>query len=73
MFIFFVNKPISVFFYLLALPFIFLLVINGNFEPIVSFLTGVFSFSVWYFLVLIRYYVFSSEEIIFLGSENESV
>ena len=63
MFIFFVNKPITIVPYLLGL---FLCIFIGSFgiEPFVMPIFNIINFSYWYTGLLIRYYILCGEETI---------
>ena len=70
MFMFFVNKPASIYPYLVAF-FVSLLwslkiwTWKDDIDPIFSFVINIFSFSIWYYVFLLRYYILGGEELIF--------
>lgn len=61
MFIFFVNKPITIIPYLLGLGLCLYSCMLG-FDPSVIVFVNIFNFSLWYTVFLIRYYVLSGQE-----------
>ena len=72
MIMFFLNKPVSIYPYLAGLVAIFAwFFIICNFtksdEPFLTLMVDLFAFSFWYYIFLIRYYIFGGEELIFFN------
>jgi len=64
---FFVNRPLSIIPYVLGLLVLIAYLILVGHLAFFSFLAGIVSMSVWYYVFLIRYYILSGKDMYLLG------